>query len=225
MLRTRFLCARLTTHRRLATSAYGGTPGDGTLGLAQLDYIPLQATLRDGTPVEVGPFRQDEWPIGMDLMNLIIREGRTWPFDHEFATLDAYRGYFLSHTALVVRSESQFLGCCYIKPNFPGRCSHVCNGGFLTQPHCRGRGVATLMGHVFLRVAKDLGYRSAYFNLVFASNPVSIRLWENLGFERVAVLEKAADLKGVPGLDTAYGYRFDLDALKDGSLDDMVIVK
>jgi hypothetical protein len=41
----------------------------------------------------------------MDLMNLIIREGKSWPFDIEFATLDEYRAYFLSHTAFVVRAS------------------------------------------------------------------------------------------------------------------------
>lgn len=57
-------------------------------------------------------------------------------------------------------------GAFYIKPNFPGRCSHVCNGGFITDPRRRRRGVARLMGHAFLRFAKDLGYRASYFNLV-----------------------------------------------------------
>lgn len=57
-------------------------------------------------------------------------------------------------------------GAFYIKPNFPGRCSHVCNGGFITDPRMRRRGVARLMGHAFLRFAKDLGYRASYFNLV-----------------------------------------------------------
>lgn len=37
-------------------------------------------------------------------MNLIIREGKTWPFEQEFDTLDAYRGYFLSNAAFVVRT-------------------------------------------------------------------------------------------------------------------------
>lgn len=69
------------------------------------------------------------------------------------------------------------------------------------------------MGRSFLKMARDLGYKSSYFNLVFQSNAVSIRLWESLGFERVAVLEHAADLSGVDGLDTAYGYRFDLESL------------
>lgn len=76
------------------------------------------------------------------------------------------------------------------------------------------------MGCCFLSFARLLGYRAAYFNLVFASNPVSVKLWENLGFKRVATIPKAARLRGVGEegfLDTAYGYHFDLDAL-NGSL-------
>lgn len=71
------------------------------------------------------------------------------------------------------------------------------------------------MGQVFLRAAKDLGYKSSYFNLVFKSNVGSVRLWQSLGFERVATLEKAARLEGLKDgeLDTAYGYRYDLEAL------------
>ena len=79
-------------------------------------------------------------------------------------------------------------------------------------------GVAKIMGQTFLRAAKDLGYKSSYFNLVFKSNQASVALWESLGFERVAVLEQAAKLEGVDGLDTAYGYRFDLESLEDDYL-------
>ena len=61
---------------------------------------------------------------------------------------------------------SDVWGAFYIKPNFPGRCSHVCNGGFITEPRRRRRGVARLMGHAFLRFAKELGYKASYFNLV-----------------------------------------------------------
>ena len=213
------------------TTAYSGTVGDGTNGLLSTPYIPFVATLNNGRRVQVAPFRSDEWQQGMDLMNLIIREGKTWPFVDEFETLDSYRSYFLSHTALCVRAMEpgddnhgnpsavgDFLGCFYIKPNFPGRCSHICNGGFITQPAFRRQGVARLMGHVFLQVAHDLGYKSSYFNLVFKSNSASVYLWESLGFERVAVLEHAADLVGVEGLDTAYGYRFDLETIDDGYL-------
>jgi RimJ/RimL family protein N-acetyltransferase len=207
----------------LSTTAYSGVAGDGTLGLKRLSFrLPLVATLpgRQGRVVEVDAFRESEWQAGMDLMNQVIREGKSWPFDEEFETLEEYRAYFMSHAALCVRDLTEpsngVLGCFYVKPNFPGRCSHVCNGGFITAPQARHQGVATLMGHTYLQAAKDLGYRSSYFNLVFANNVASVRLWESLGFERVAVLPKAAQTEGCAdegGLETAYGYWYDLDAL------------
>lgn len=226
----------LTTSRKM-TTAYQGIPGDGKHNSHLIsDVIPFQATLVDGRRVEVDYFRrveddieEDEYYAGMALMNLVIREGRSWPFDQEFESIDDWRGYFLSHTAFVVRAinngmdsskkhssrSGEILGCFYVKPNFPGRCSHVCNGGFITAPRFRRLGVGRLMGRAFLRVAKDLGYKSSYFNLVFKSNVGSVLMWESLGFERVAVLENAASLEGMDELDTAYGYRYDLDKLSD----------
>jgi RimJ/RimL family protein N-acetyltransferase len=208
------------------TTAYGGEPGFGNKGLEIIPYLPIETRLKNGSKVHVAPFSEQDWDVGMELMNLIIREGKTWPFDQEFETMDSYRGYFLSHAAFVVRAvepgfdsqgvaygSGEIMGCFYIKPNFPGRCSHICNGGFITTPKFRKMGVATAMGKSFLKMAKDLGYKSSYFNLVFKSNVASVRLWESLGFERVAVLENAAKLEGVEGLDTAYGYRYDLDRL------------
>lgn len=210
---------------RSMTSAYSGEPGDGTDGLEKIGYLPIQTIIKSGL-VEVAPFQQEDWVVGMELMNLIIREGQAWPFEEEFQSMDEYRGYFLSHAAFVVRalqpgidingdgySSGEVMGCFYVKPNFPGRCSHICNGGFITTPRFRRMGVAKVMGKSFLKLARDLGYLSSYFNLVFESNVASVRLWESLGFERVAVLKDAAQLKGVDGLDTAFGYRYDLTEL------------
>lgn len=93
----------------------------------------------------------------------------------------------------------------------------MCNGGFITAPQFRGLGVGRLMGNVFLRAARDLGYKSSYFNLVFKSNGGSVKLWESLGFQRVATLENAARLEGLDEgeLDTAFSYRYDLEKLPD----------
>jgi RimJ/RimL family protein N-acetyltransferase len=211
---------------RNMTTAYSGVPGDGTKCLDKISYIPILTELKNGRRVEVTPFKREEWSTGMELMNLIIREGKSWPFVNEFETEEAYRGYFLSDAAFVIRATEdgfdntgsisktgEILGCFYIKPNFPGRCSHICNGGFITTPKFRQMGVGTVMGKCFLKLAKDLGYKSSYFNLVFKSNTASVRLWESLGFKRVATLEKAAELIGVDGLDDAYGYRYDLKKL------------
>jgi hypothetical protein len=70
--------------------------------------------------------------------------------------------YFHSHASFAVRFVNQdehgtdILGCFYIKPNFPGRCAHVCNGGFICNPKYRGLGVATFMGEAFKRLGACL---------------------------------------------------------------------
>lgn len=40
-----------------------------------------------------------------------------------------------------------------------GRCSHICNGGFITVEKFRGRGIGKLMAASFLKIARDLGYK------------------------------------------------------------------
>ena len=220
------------TTRLFSVSAYEGVPSYGKSGTDKL-RLPLRARLPnpDGGSrlVQVGTFdTPEEIEAGRELMNDVIIEGRAWPFEPTFETEESFRGYFLSHAAFVVRDLSnnqqhKVLGAFYIKPNFPGRCSHICNGGFIVQPETRGYRVGTLMGACFLQFARQLGYQAAYFNLVFESNQVSIKLWERLGFERVATIPKAARLVGMPidketgdpKLDTAFGYYYDLTKLPD----------
>lgn len=52
--------------------------------------------------------------------------------------------------------ERECLGSFYIKPNYPGRSSHVCNGGFLVTDASRNRGVGRLMGEIYLDWAPKL---------------------------------------------------------------------
>jgi hypothetical protein len=48
------------------------------------------------------------------------------------------------------------LGSFHIKPNYPGRSSHVCNGTFLVTDAARNRGVGRLMGEGYLEWAPKL---------------------------------------------------------------------
>lgn len=52
--------------------------------------------------------------------------------------------------------EKECLGSFYVKPNYPGRSSHVCNGGFLVTDGARNRGVGRLMGEGYLDWAPKL---------------------------------------------------------------------
>lgn len=48
------------------------------------------------------------------------------------------------------------LGTFYIKPNYPGRSSHICNGGFIVTDAARNKGVGRLMGEAYLAWAPKL---------------------------------------------------------------------
>ena len=114
------------------------------------------------------------------------------------------------HTSFsAINSLESFLDL-YIKPNFPGRCNHICNGGFITNKLYRGKGVAQLLARSYLRIAKDLNYNASMFNLVFANNKPSIKIWQKLGFKRIGTIPNAAKLKNISNYIDAHQYYFDL---------------
>lgn len=201
----------LDVHAKM-TSAYGTCEVDlsstGQQYAKQIPYIPLNGEIQ-GSQVTVDFVKTEEDVAKVrGLLNTAIEEGESWPFDIALSDRD-FRSYFFTHTALVVRNEeAEVIGTFYCKPNFPGRCSHICNGGFITDPMYRGRGVATLMAKVFLRVARDLGFSAVLFNLVFERNIASVRLWNKMGFRRMATIPRAGRLRG--GTSDAHQYYFDL---------------
>ncbi|KAL4912150.1 hypothetical protein BDW62DRAFT_215251 [Aspergillus aurantiobrunneus] len=91
------------------------------------------------------------------------------------------------------------LGSFNVRPNYPGRSSHVCNGMFLVTDAARNKGVGRLMGEAYLDWATRLGYTYAVFNLIYESNVASCRLWEGLGFKRIGRVPGAGRVLSSPG--------------------------
>jgi RimJ/RimL family protein N-acetyltransferase len=139
----------------------------------------------------------------------VVEEGRTYPH-HKTYSYDEFVEYWFHHfVAILVDGEhhswaeesyeywkDKFLGNFYVKPNYVGRCSHVCNGGFVVNHEKRGLGLGKEMGRKYLEVAPKLGYTYSVFNLVFETNVASLRIWDSLGFDRIGYVKKAAVLKG-----------------------------
>ncbi|ODV62664.1 N-acetyltransferase family protein ASCRUDRAFT_74997 [Ascoidea rubescens DSM 1968] len=90
------------------------------------------------------------------------------------------------------------LGSHYIRPNYAGHCSHICNAGFLVNPSFRGSSykVGKNLGVVYLKWAPLLGYTYSVFNLVFENNPASFKIWDSLGFDRIGYIKGAGRLNG-----------------------------
>ena len=122
-----------------------------------------------------------------ELLNTAISEGGSYPQESALS-LDQFKAYYLSGVtfcAVYENNENEVLGCFYIKPNFPGNCSHICNGGFLTLSSARRQGIGMFMGACYLKLARALEYRASMFNLVFVTNEASLRLWRSLGFKEI----------------------------------------
>lgn len=169
---------------------------------AALSYLPLSIpayneTLGELTLERISGESSEDVAACHQMLNHEIEQGNSYP-QEEPLTEAQFRAYFLSHDAFLVRkvSTGQPIACFYVKPNFPGRCSHICNGGFITALPFRRLGVARLMGVQFQRIARDLGYTASFFNLVFVTNVASVELWKSLGFVVTGRVPNAARLKG-----------------------------
>ncbi|KAI1309993.1 hypothetical protein EDD11_003911 [Mortierella claussenii] len=142
-----------------------------------------------------------------------VERGDTYPqesrlddlqFENYFFSGDAFvllRGDHKRATQVQTRTnakewQADLLGFFYIKPNFPGRCSHICNGGFIVNPIHRGLGIGSILGKAFLKIVPIVGYKASMFNLVFVSNVASIKLWRRLGFREIGRVPKAGRLRG-----------------------------
>ncbi|KAJ2902279.1 hypothetical protein MKZ38_000745 [Zalerion maritima] len=90
------------------------------------------------------------------------------------------------------------LGSFYIKPNYPGRSSHVCNAGFIVTDKSRNRGIGRLLAEIYIEWAPRLGYTYSVFNLVYETNVASCKIWDALGFKRIGRVKACGDLKSYP---------------------------
>lgn len=158
--------------------------------------FPVDAKLKDGTPIhlllaghkDVEPLRQ--------LYRVIVAEGTSYPHER-LPDQDEFMEYwFRGKTTVAAYMEGRapdagMLGAFYLKPNWPGRARQVANAGFIVSPDWRNKGLGWLLGATMLHYAKELGYRSVLFNLVFSENQAARHLWRKLGFSELGAIPGA----------------------------------
>ncbi len=155
--------------------------------------FPVEARLKDGTPIELVLAGHPDLPLLAQLYDRIVAEGTSYPHER-MLTHDEFQDYWAKGKSTVVayerpcKTDPALLGAFYLKPNWPGRARHVANAGFIVAPEWRNRGLGWLLGAVMLDYAKELGYRGVLFNLVFSENTVARHLWEKLGFRTLGVI-------------------------------------
>lgn len=181
---------------------------------------PRQVTLRDRqTVATVVPFiSRDQVPNSLllylaDQFAKEIIKGDTYPMMEPMSSEKFAAYWFQNFGAIMLLGHvekpedvvegkdwsKECLGSFYIKPNYPGRSSHICNAGFLVTDASRNRGVGRLMGEAYINWAPRLGYSYSVFNLVYETNVASCRIWDALGFKRIGRVPRCGNLKSYPG--------------------------
>ncbi|CAL5867389.1 uncharacterized protein PFLUO_LOCUS1607 [Penicillium psychrofluorescens] len=185
---------------------------------------PRQVTLRDRVTVAtLVPFTSaDDVPRPLmkylsDQFNKEIEKGDTYAMTDPIPLAQFGRYWFSNFGVVMLLGDIQSaeqthamdraganwtkvcLGGFHIRPNYPGRSSHVCNGTFIVTDAARNKGVGKLMGEAYLQWAPQLGYTYAVFNLVYETNVASCRLWDSLGFKRIGRVPGGGQLKSQPG--------------------------
>lgn len=93
---------------------------------------------------------------------------------------------------VVARLDGVAIGAYYLKPNFPGRASHVANAGYLVDRDHRGNGIGRMLVEDSIQRAPAAGFDAIMFNLVFESNPAR-PLYEQLGWRQIGRVPRGVD--------------------------------
>jgi ribosomal protein S18 acetylase RimI-like enzyme len=179
--------------------------------------LPIQTILKDGTRIELDNMSVGEKAAVRALLNIVIIEGQTYPQAQPLSE-EEFAAYWMSGDTFVVRlmndsegnpnlKSGKLLGAFYLKPNFPGRCSHICNAGFIVQPSARGLGIGRYMGENMLAIAHAKGYTAVMFNLIFSTNTPSLNLWKSLDFSILGIIPNAVTLIDGKKADAVIMYR------------------
>ncbi|OAA56047.1 histone acetyltransferase Spt10 [Cordyceps fumosorosea ARSEF 2679] len=189
--------------------------------------VPRRVTLRDRqTVATILPIVSVERQVPESLINYLcgqinreIEGGDTYPMMEPFTPAGFAAHWFQNFGAVMLLGDfggdesgggggtaipdshdwaRDCLGSFYIKPNYPGRSSHVCNGGLLVTDASRNRGVGRLMGESYIDWAPRLGYTYSVFNLVYETNVASCRIWDALGFKRIGRVKGCGNLRSHP---------------------------
>lgn len=173
----------------------GDTIRRAAFGLGETTVAaPAAKTAADGhaRPL-IRRFEAADWPALWPLLRATFAAGDTYAYPPDSPEGEARHAWIAVPAATFVACgpTGELLGSYVIKPNQPGLGSHVCNCGYIVAPEAQGQGIATALCRHSQAEAVAMGFRAMQFNLVVATNLRAVRLWERLGFARVATLPGA----------------------------------
>jgi ribosomal protein S18 acetylase RimI-like enzyme len=144
--------------------------------------------------VRIRPYEGSDWDGVWAILEPVFRAGETYAFPRDITAADAKAAWTSEPKQVFVavdESTGQLLGTYYLKPNFEGAASHICNCGYVVSETARDRGVAARMCEHSQAEAIARGYRAMQFNLVVSTNEGAVHLWKKMGFAIIGTVPEA----------------------------------
>ena len=133
-----------------------------------------------------------DWPNVWALFQCTAAGGDVFAYDVSTSEEGARQlGFDPPAVCYVVEVDGAFAGTYYLRPNQPGRGSHVANAGYMVAPAFRGRKLAEVMCAHSVAEARRLGFSAMQFNFVVSTNEAAVRAWQKCGFAVVGRLPGA----------------------------------
>jgi ribosomal protein S18 acetylase RimI-like enzyme len=151
----------------------------------------------------------EDGPAILALSRELIADGTVYPFTADMDDAELLAFWFSPKGHLhVATAGGELLGVYVVKPNQPGRGSHVANAAYAVSERFRGRGLGEAMGRHSLEEARRLGFEAMQFNLVVATNTPAVELWQKLGFQIQCRLPRVFDHASLGRVDAYVMHRF-----------------
>jgi L-amino acid N-acyltransferase YncA len=144
------------------------------------------------TPLIIRAATEADWPAIWAMFRQVAAAGDAFAYDTDTPESVARQLWFEPPARpFVAEFEGDLAGTYYVRPNQPGRGSHVANAGYLVAAAARGQGIASALCAHSIATARQHGYRAMQFNYVVSTNIPAIRVWEKHGFAVVGRVPQA----------------------------------
>jgi GNAT superfamily N-acetyltransferase len=170
----------LVTARGFLLATGGSPPGEPS---------PDTVAVRAGATLVIREAREDDWPGIWPIIQDVVTEQETFPYDPAMSEADARRMWLLRPPArtVVATDGDRVTGTANMYANRPGPGSHIASGSLMVAAGVRGTGVGRALAADLVAWARRTGFAAVQFNAVVDVNTAAIRLYESLGFVTLGV--------------------------------------
>lgn len=143
-----------------------------------------------GSTLEIRAAAETDFEQIYEIFLRVLAPGDTFPYRPDTSREDAFKILMDENYRKFVGldSEGRVVGFYLLRPNWPGRGSHVATGTYMVDPQVRGQGIGKLLGLHSFAQARDMGCTAMQFNYVVSTNETAVRLWRQIGMKIVGTV-------------------------------------